>query len=155
MQTHFERFRRQCKFSYHKINDSAGGEKLLRDFRNLSGNQLNVIVLNFIDMLSHARTESRMIRELAGTDAAYRSLAESWFRHSPALEIFRRIAESGAKVIVTTDHGTIRVDNPLKVVGDKTPTPTSATKWGRTWLTTTGRCMKSRNPRNSASPRPT
>ena len=119
VQTHFERFRRQCRFSYHKINDSAGGEKLLRDFRNLCGNQLNVIVLNFIDMLSHARTESRMIRELAGTDAAYRSLAESWFRHSSALEIFRRIAESGAKVIVTTDHGTIRVDNPLKVVGDK------------------------------------
>ncbi len=117
--THFERYRRQCKFSYHKINDSTGGEKLLREFANLENNQLNIIVLNFIDMLSHARTESRMIRELARTDAAYRSLAESWFRHSSAVEIFRRMARTGAKVIVTTDHGTIRVDTPVKVVGDK------------------------------------
>ncbi len=119
VQTLFDRYRRQCKFSYNKINDSTGGEKLLRDFNNLLNNDLNVIVLNFIDMLSHARTESRMIRELARTDAAYRSLAESWFRHSSALELFKRIAATGAKVIVTTDHGTIRVDNPIKVVGDK------------------------------------
>ncbi len=119
IQTLFERFRRQCKFSYNKINDSTGGERLLREFSNLSNNQLNVVVLNFIDMLSHARTESRMIRELARTDAAYRSLAESWFRHSSALELFRRMAETGAKVIVTTDHGTIRVDTPVKVIGDK------------------------------------
>ena len=115
----FSRYRRQCKFSYNKINDSTGGERLLREFSNLDKNQLNVVVVNFIDMLSHARTESRMIRELARTDAAYRSLAESWFRHSTALELFRRMARSGAKVIVTTDHGTIRVDNPVKVVGDK------------------------------------
>jgi len=115
----FSRYRRQCKFSYNKINDSTGGERLLREFSNLDKNQLNVVVVNFIDMLSHARTESRMIRELARTDAAYRSLAESWFRHSTALELFRRMARSGAKVIVTTDHGTVRVDNPVKVVGDK------------------------------------
>jgi len=119
VQTLFERYRRRCKFSYNKINDSNGGERLLREFSNLTQNDLNIVVLNFIDMLSHARTESRMIRELARTDAAYRSLAESWFRHSSALELFRRIAQSGAKVIVTTDHGTIRVDNPVKVVGDK------------------------------------
>ena len=76
-------------------------------------------MLNFIDMLSHARTESKMIRELANSDAAYRSLTESWFRHSSAIDIFRRLAELGYKVILTTDHGTIRVDNPVKVVGDK------------------------------------
>ncbi len=117
--TLFERYRRQYKFSYNKINDSAAGEKLLRDFRQLEGNDLNVIVFNFIDMLSHARTESKMIRELAATNAAYRSLTESWFRHSSALDIFRRIAERGYKIVLTTDHGTIRVDNPVKVVGDK------------------------------------
>lgn len=78
-----------------------------------------MVVLNFIDMLSHARTESKMIRELANSDAAYCSLTESWFRHSGAIELFRRIAASGAKIILTTDHGTIRVDNPIKVVGDR------------------------------------
>ncbi len=117
--THFERYRRQCRFSYNKINDSASGEKLIRDFANLENNDLNVIVLNFIDMLSHARTESKMIRELAANNAAYRSLTESWFRHSSTIELFRKIAEKGYKVILTTDHGTIRVDNPIKVVGDK------------------------------------
>ena len=119
IQTQFERFRRKNSFSYHKINDSAGCERLLRDFNQIQGHDLNVIVLNFIDMLSHARTESKMIRELASTNAAYRSLTESWFRHSPVLELFRKIASIGAKIILTTDHGTIRVDNPIKVVGDK------------------------------------
>lgn len=117
--TMFDRYRRRCRFSYNKINDSEAGEKLLREFANLEVNDLNVIVLNFIDMLSHARTESKMIRELAATNAAYRSLTESWFKHSSALELFRKIAEKGYKIVLTTDHGTIRVDNPIKVVGDK------------------------------------
>lgn len=117
--TQFERFRRRCRFSYNKINDSAGAEKLLREFSNLEHNDLNVIVLNFIDMLSHARTESRMIRELASGNAAYRSITGSWFRHSPAIDLFRRIAAKGYRIILTTDHGTIRVDTPQKVIGDK------------------------------------
>ena len=117
--TQLERYRKKYKFSYNKINESVQAEHLLRDFKQLMQNDLNVIVLNFVDMLSHARTESKMIRELAATNAAYRSLTESWFRHSPAIEIFRRIAQTGAKIVLTTDHGTIRVDNPVKVVGDK------------------------------------
>jgi hypothetical protein len=119
LETQFRRFRRQCRFSYNKINDSSNGEKLLRDFNTLENNDLNVIVLNFIDMLSHARTESKMIRELAGTNAAYRSLTQSWFRHSIAIDLFRRIAEKGYKIVLTTDHGTINVNNAIKVVGDK------------------------------------
>lgn len=119
IETMFNRYRRQCKFSYNKINDSAAGERLIREFSNLENNDLNIIVLNFIDMLSHARTESKMIRELAASNAAYRSLTESWFRHSSALELMRKIAEKGYKIVLTTDHGTIRVDNPIKVVGDR------------------------------------
>ncbi len=117
--TLLERYRRRNAFSYSKINDGAGGERLLREFGRLEANDLNVIVFNFIDMMSHARTESKMIRELASTNAAYRSLTEAWFRHSSALEIFRRIAEKGYKIVLTTDHGTIRVDNPVKVMGYK------------------------------------
>ena len=119
IETHFKRYRRQCRFSYNKINDSVAGDRLIGELPKLEQNDLNVIVLNFIDMLSHARTESKMIRELASTDAAYRSLTESWFRHSSALELFRRIAAKGYKIILTTDHGTIRVDKPIKVIGDK------------------------------------
>lgn len=119
IETLFKRYRRQCRFSYNKINDSVSGERLIREFSNLEHNDLNIIVLNFIDMLSHARTESKMIRELASSNAAYRSLTESWFRHSSALELFRKISEKGYKIVLTTDHGTIRVDNPAKVVGDR------------------------------------
>lgn len=117
--TQFERYRRKAKFSYNKVNDSTQGDKLVRNFKNLLDNDLNVIVINFIDMLSHARTESKMIRELASNDAAYRSLTESWFRHSPSLELFRKIATTGRKLILTTDHGTIQVNHPVKVIGDK------------------------------------
>ena len=117
--TQFDRYRRQCRFSYNKINDSAAGERLLQNFADLEINDLNVVVLNFIDMLSHARTESKMIRELASNNSAYRSLTRSWFQHSGALDFFRRVAEKGCRLVLTTDHGTIRVSNPIKVVGDK------------------------------------
>ena len=119
IQTILDRYRKPYKFYYNKINDSVAGEKLLQNFRNLDNYDLNVIVLNFVDMLSHARTESKMIRELAYSDAAYRSLTESWFKHSSALEIIKKIAEKNCRVVLTTDHGTICVDNPVKVIGDK------------------------------------
>ncbi len=119
IQTQIERFRKKYHFSYHKINESAYGEKLLTNLGNLTNNQLNIIVINFIDMLSHARTESKMIRELASSEAAYRSLTSSWFKHSTTLDLFRQLAAKGFKVILTTDHGTIRANNPIKVVGDK------------------------------------
>ncbi|MCC8200141.1 MAG: PglZ domain-containing protein [Tannerellaceae bacterium] len=119
IQTQIDRFRKKYTFSYHKVNDSQYGEKLLHNIPSLVHNQLNIIVLNFVDMLSHARTESKMIRELAQSEAAYRSLTRSWFQHSTTLELFRKIAERGGKVILTTDHGTIRVHDPIKVVGDR------------------------------------
>ena len=112
IQTQLDRFRRKEKFSYAKLNDSSAGEKFMQRLNSSKDLPLQVVVLNFIDMLSHARTESKMIRELASNDAAYRSITESWFRHSSSIDIFRRLAELGYKVIVTTDHGTIRVDNP-------------------------------------------
>ncbi len=119
IRTQMERFRKKYTFSYNKVHDSQYGEKLIGMISTLTHNQLNVVVLNFVDMLSHARTEMKMIRELAQSEAAYRSLTRSWFQHSTTLELFRRISDKGFKVIVTTDHGTIRVNNPVKVVGDR------------------------------------
>ena len=119
IRTQLERYRKVCPFSYHKINDVAAGDRLLDEMRQLMDNPLNVVVFNFIDMLSHARTESKMIRELASSEAAYRSLTESWYRHSSLSSLLRYLAGQKVKVILTTDHGTIRVDNPVKVVGDK------------------------------------
>lgn len=132
IQTLFDRHRRKVRFSYTKINDNAAGERLLRDFSNLEINDLNVVVFNFVDMLSHARTESKMIRELASTAPAYRSLTESWFRHSSALEVLKLAARKGYRVVITTDHGTIRVENPIKVVGEKSTNTNLRYKLGRT-----------------------
>ncbi|MDR0537029.1 MAG: PglZ domain-containing protein [Tannerellaceae bacterium] len=131
IRTQIERFRKKYSFSYTKINDSQQGERLVGNIADLAHNRLNVIVLNFIDMLSHARTEMKMIRELAQSEAAYRSLTKSWFQHSFALELFHRIAEKGGSIILTTDHGTIRVDDPVKIIGDKNTNTNLRYKVGR------------------------
>ncbi|WP_291529567.1 bifunctional response regulator/alkaline phosphatase family protein [Bacteroides sp. UBA939] len=115
IRTIIERYRRSDTFSYHKINDAASAERLLAQLPALAQNTLNVAVFNFIDMLSHSRTESKMIRELASTEAAYRSITLSWFRHSPLGDLLRALANRRYRVVITTDHGSIRVDNPIKV----------------------------------------
>lgn len=114
-----KRLGKQVKFSYHKITNLNAGKKLSENFQNLLSNDLNVIVYNFVDMLSHARTDMEVIRELAEDDAAYRSLTLSWFEHSPLFEIMRQIAENKGRMILTTDHGTILVKHPVKVIGDR------------------------------------
>lgn len=129
--THIERYRRKDSFSYSKINDSAAADKLLGQMRGLLQNDLNVIVINFIDILSHAKTDSRMMRELAQDEAAYRSLILSWFRHSSIRELFRAIAATGRKVMITTDHGSILVDHAVKIAGDRTTNTNLRYKLGK------------------------
>ena len=117
--TQLERYRRKDTYSYHKINTSAEADKFMQQLRQLDKNNLNVVVFNFIDMLSHARTETRMVRELANNESAYRSITLSWFRHSVIADFFRWLAQTDYKVIVTTDHGSIRCTKPVKIVGDR------------------------------------
>lgn len=117
--TQLQRFRRRETFSYHKINDSQGAEQLLERLDSLMRNDLNVVVLNFIDMLSHARTESRMVRELASNEAAYRSITRSWFCHSAAAELFRQLSSRRCTIVLTTDHGSIRTSKAVRIIGDR------------------------------------
>ena len=154
IRTQIERFRRHDTFSYAKLNDSTAIEKYLARFKQLTPNQLNVVVLNFIDMLSHARTESKMIRELANSDAAYCSLTESWLRHSGAIDLFRRIAESGFKIVPTTDHGTIRVDNPIKVIGDRNTNTNLRYKVGKSLNYNRKQVYEMTNPKHFGLPAP-
>ena len=119
IQTQLDRYRRRNTFSYHKVNTSQDADRLMQQFNQLGKNDLNVVVFNFIDMLSHARTESRMVRELANNESAYRSITLSWLRHSIIADFFRQLAATGYKVIVTTDHGSIRCTRPVKIVGDR------------------------------------
>ena len=119
IKTQIERYRRHDSFSYYKINDSVGGDRYLQQMKSLAGNDLNVVVVNFVDMLSHARTESKMVRELANNESAYRSITLSWFRHSVMADILRHLAQTDYKVIITTDHGSIRASKPVKIIGDR------------------------------------
>jgi len=118
IQTQIQRFRRHDSFTYFKINESDFCDRVIARLKGVQ-TPLTVVVLNFIDMLSHSRTESKMMRELCSDEAAYRSLTVSWFQHSSTYRLFARMAELGYQVILTTDHGTIRVDNPVPIVADK------------------------------------
>ena len=119
IQTQIERYRRHDTFSYHKINTTEDAERYINQFALFEKNDLNVLVVNFIDMLSHARTESKMVRELAHDEAAYRSLTLSWFRHSIMSQLLRQLAQTDYQVIITTDHGSIRTNSPVKIIGDR------------------------------------
>ncbi|RZK50618.1 MAG: PglZ domain-containing protein [Pedobacter sp.] len=123
--------RKECKFSYHKILTFDQGKELSEQFNNLMHNDFNAIVYNFVDMLSHARTDMQMIRELVNDDAAYRSLTMSWFEHSPLLDLLKKLAQKKVRLIITTDHGTIRVKHASKVIGDRSTNTNLRYKQGK------------------------
>jgi DNA-binding response OmpR family regulator len=118
VQTLLDRYRRRETFNYWKVNESDFCERVIAQLKSVQ-TPLNIVVLNFIDMLSHSRTESKMMRELANDEAAYRSLTLSWFRHSPTYELLRRAADLGFTLVITTDHGTTRVKNAVQIIADK------------------------------------
>jgi len=154
IQTLLDRYRRKVHFSYNKMNDSNAGEKLMQNFGMLNNYQLNVLVFNFVDMLSHARTESKMIRELANTDEAYRSLTESWFKNSYALEIFKLMAQNGYKVVLTTDHGTIKVDRAINVIGDRNTNTNLRYKLGKSLTYNPKQVYEIKQPKRYGLPAP-
>ncbi len=131
LEANLKRLGKNVKWSYHKITNLDAGRKLADQFNQIKDNDMNFIVYNFVDMLSHARTEMEVIRELASDERAYRSLTVSWFEHSPLIEIVRKIAESGARLIITTDHGTVKVSHPVKIVGERSTNSNLRYKVGR------------------------
>lgn len=119
------------KQEYYKITNFASGKKLADNFKALKNNDLTTIVYNFVDMLSHAKTEMDVVKELASNDKAYRSLTASWFKNSPLLDMIQQAQQLGFKLIITTDHGTINCKNPSKVIGDKNTSLNLRYKTGR------------------------
>ncbi len=119
LERQLKRLNLKVKYSYNKIKNITQGKNLVDNIQNYLSNDLNVIVYNFVDVLSHARTEMAMIKELAPDESAYRSLTRSWFQHSPLFEILKMISRKKVRLIITTDHGTIRVKRPFKIVGDR------------------------------------
>jgi len=154
IQTQLERFRKKHEFTYHKINNNQIGERFLGKVKSLMNTPLNVVVFNFIDMLSHARTESKMIRELANNEAAYRSLTESWYKHSAIADLFDFLTDQPVKIILTTDHGTIRVDNAIKVIGDKNTNTNLRYKVGKSLNYNPKEVFEIKNPDRHGLPSP-
>lgn len=114
-----KRLRLNIKHEYYKITNLRDGKKFVENFKSLKENKLITLVYNFVDMISHAKTEMEVIKELASNDKAYRSLTQSWFKNSPLIEIIQQAQLAGYKLIITTDHGTINCKTPSKVIGDK------------------------------------
>jgi CheY-like chemotaxis protein len=118
-------------FFFEKVTTQKSGKKLTENISQLINHQLSVLIYNFVDMLSHARTEIELVKELAEDEAAYRSITLSWFRHSYILDLFRQLAEKNVTVVITADHGSIRVQNPIKVIGDRQITTNLRYKQGK------------------------
>jgi DNA-binding response OmpR family regulator len=131
LEANLKRLGKNVKWSYNKITNLDAGKRLVDQFNQIKDNDLNFVVYNFVDMLSHARTEMEVIRELASDERAYRSLTVSWFEHSPLIELVRKVADSGARLIITTDHGTVKVSHPVKIVGEKSTNSNLRYKVGR------------------------
>ncbi len=154
IETQITRYRRKDSFSYGKVLTSAAAEKYLDSLHTLLKNDINVLVINFIDMLSHARTESLMVRELASSEAAYRSITLSWLRHSAIKRLFRELAEEEYTVVITTDHGSIQVDTPVKVIGDKNTNTNLRYKLGKALNCNSKDIFEIKEPAKAMLPQP-
>ncbi len=126
-----KRFGKNIKHSYNKVLNLEVGRRLAENISNLYHNDLNVIVYNFVDMLSHARTEMEIIRELADDEPAYRSLMLSWFEHSSLFDIIKQLSDDKIPIMITTDHGSVKVEDPVKIVGDRNTTTNLRYKSGK------------------------
>jgi CheY-like chemotaxis protein len=123
--------REDIKYSYTKITHNNDGQLLINNIHNMLNNDLNIIIYNFVDMMSHARTEMEVLKELAGDETSYRSITKSWFEHSPLHQALKRIADKKINIVLATDHGSVRVKTPHKVIGDKQTTTNLRYKHGR------------------------
>ncbi|WP_024769293.1 bifunctional response regulator/alkaline phosphatase family protein [Aquimarina macrocephali] len=135
------------KHEYYKITNERSGKTLAANFKGLKDNDLTVVVYNFVDMLSHSKTEMEVIKELASNDKSYRSLTQSWFRNSPLLEMIQQAQQLGFKLLITTDHGTINVKNPSKVIGDKNTSLNLRYKTGKSLTYERKEVLEATNPK--------
>jgi len=143
------------RVSYTKVVNNHAGLDLVNNIHNLLQNDLNVIVYNFVDMLSHARTEMEVLKELAGDETSYRSITTSWFEHSPLHQALKKISDKNVKLIIATDHGSIRVKTPVKVIGDKQTTANLRYKHGRNLNYDPKEVLAFREPKEIGLPVPT
>ncbi|NNV54845.1 T9SS response regulator signal transducer PorX [Limnovirga soli] len=151
-----KRLRREdIKYSYTKVVHHHDGQQMLNNIHNLLSNDLNIIIYNFVDMLSHARTEMEVLKELAADEISYRSITRSWFEHSPLHQALKKIADKKINIVLATDHGSVRVKTPYKVIGDKQTTANLRYKHGRNLNYEAKEVLAFRDPKEAGLPTPT
>jgi len=148
-------YKGELKYSYTKITNHQDGQKLVDNIHNLLQNDINIIVYNFVDMLSHARTEMEVLKELASDESSYRSITASWFEYSPLNQALKKISDKSLTLIVATDHGSVRVKTPCKVIGDKQTTTNLRYKHGRNLNYEPKEVLAFRDPKEAGLPAPT
>jgi CheY-like chemotaxis protein len=146
--------KRPLKHEYIKVVNAAQGRQLEDNMLNYLHNDFTVIVYNFIDMLSHARTEMEVLKELASDEKAYRDLTRTWFLNSPLWTALKKAAERDIQLFITTDHGTIRVNTPSRVIGDRETTTNLRYKMGRNLQYEKRDVLEIRNPKEVGLPSP-
>lgn len=147
--------KRKIKWDYIKVRNSSDAKNLQDNILNVTQNDVTFIVYNFIDMLSHARTEMEVLKELASDEKAYRSLTRSWFLNSPIWASLQMLAEKNIKLFITTDHGTIRVNQPSKVLADRETTTNLRYKVGKNLNYNKKDVYQVLEPKTVGLPRPT
>jgi CheY-like chemotaxis protein len=146
--------KKDIKSDYIKVTNNYHAKQMQDNIHNVFNNDFTVIVYNFIDMLSHSRTEMDVLKELASDEKAYRSLTRSWFLNSPLWEALKKLAEKDVQLFITTDHGTMRVKNPSKVIGDKETTANLRYKVGRNLKYEKKDVFEIKNPDEGGLPKP-
>src|SRR5690606_32299194 len=155
-QAQLKRLNKQdIKFNYVKVLNNQGGQDLVNNIHNYLKNDLTIVVYNFVDMMSHARTEMEVLKELAGDEVSYRSVTKSWFEHSHLHNALKKISDKGINLILATDHGSVKVRTPVKVIGDKQTTTNLRYKHGRNLNYDNKDVLAFRDPRQAGLPVPT
>ncbi|MFM2048781.1 MAG: hypothetical protein RI955_1329 [Bacteroidota bacterium] len=150
---YIKRNKLDIKYSFTKITNHHDGKSLIDNILNLQHNDLNVIVYNFMDMLSHARTEMEVLKELANDEKAYRSITYSWFQNSPLMDAIKKLQGKEVQLFLTTDHGSIRVNAPSKMIADKATTTNLRYKTGKSMQFNPKEVFDIRNPHDAKLPK--
>jgi CheY-like chemotaxis protein len=126
------RIKLRNELKYIKIIDPDVGRNFEQNIHSFQNNHLTAVVVNFLDMIAHGRSDSDLLKEIAPDEAAYRSLTNSWFMHSSLFSTLKSIAKfRNARIIITTDHGSIRALRGAKVLGDREASTNLRFKYGR------------------------
>ena len=152
LKSQFQKNGMNCQFSYSKITNLKAGRELTQSLSNYKNDDLLVVGYNFVDMISHAKTEMEIIKELASDNRAFRSLTLSWFKNSPLLEIIQQARRLRFNLIVTTDHGTINVDQPIEVKGNRELSMNLRYKTGQSLSYPSKSVMEINNPKELQLP---